>query len=260
MEGDGSFPTTHWTLISRLKSDDENGSHRALDEICTQYQFPLYCYIRRRGLAHHDAQDALHDFLVKLLRLESLKSADATKGRLRTFLATALQRFLINWQRDAHHRRQEISIEATDEARYQRENFSDAITPEMALDRIWAATLLQATLNELTEAESKAGRRAQFTALEPFLSPAGEAADYGLAAGTLGQTEGTIRQWVKRLRGKFRKHLRKHIAETLSNPSEWQIDEEMKSLRKAMMRLKFQPVFLESAITASSSHPRPKLE
>ena len=99
-KGDGSFPTTQWSLIARLKSPDEATARRALDDLCTQYHFPLYCAIRHRGLAHHDAEDALHDFLAKLLRLDSFAGADAEKGRLRAFLGTALTRFLHNWHRD----------------------------------------------------------------------------------------------------------------------------------------------------------------
>ena len=66
---DGSFPATHWTLIARLRNPDETVARIALDELCAQYHYPLYCYIRHRGLAHHDAQDALQDFFAKLLRL-----------------------------------------------------------------------------------------------------------------------------------------------------------------------------------------------
>lgn len=72
-KGESRFPTTEWTLISRLKSEDGATSARALDDLCRQYHYPLYCLIRSRGLAHHDAEDALHDFLAKLLRLESLQ-------------------------------------------------------------------------------------------------------------------------------------------------------------------------------------------
>lgn len=233
-QGDGSFPTTHWTLIARLKSGDEAISRNALEEICLQYQFPLYCYIRRRGLDHHDAQDALHDFLAKLLRLDSLKSADMNKGRLRSFLATALQRFLINWHRAGRHRRQEINLDSADETRYEQEEFTSVATPEVALDRSWGATLLQAALNDLAAAEAKAERGPQFVVLEPFLSPVDGAGDYEAAAKTLGQTESTARQMVKRLREKFRKFLRRRIADTLSDPSDEQIDDEMSALRKAM--------------------------
>src|SRR5437773_972735 len=111
MPADGQFPPTRWSLIARLKGGDEVAARGALEELCAAYHYPLYCYIRRRGLAQHDAEDALHDFFAKLLRLDAFADADAGKGRLRTFLATGLQRFLINWHRDQPHRDHECSIE-----------------------------------------------------------------------------------------------------------------------------------------------------
>ena len=133
---DPNFPTTAWTLISRIRSRDEKVAARALDEICAQYHYPLYCYIRRRGLDHHDAQDALHDFLAKLLRLETFENAQEEKGRLRSLLAAALSRFLINWHRDHAHPDGEVSTDADmvlteAEARYLRERFTDADTPAL---------------------------------------------------------------------------------------------------------------------------------
>lgn len=112
---DGKFPTTNWSLVSRLRSRDEAVVRRALEDLCTQYHYPLYCFIRRRGLGHHDAQDALHDFLMKLLRNESLKDTHASNGRLRGFLAISLQRFIATWFRDHAGERLEVSLEAEQE-------------------------------------------------------------------------------------------------------------------------------------------------
>ena len=42
-EGHGHFPATHWTLIHRLRSGDAVVARRALDDLCTQYHYPLYC-------------------------------------------------------------------------------------------------------------------------------------------------------------------------------------------------------------------------
>ena len=227
------FPTTHWTLIARLKSADSQESQKALDELCGQYHYPLYCYIRWRGLSHHDAQDALHDFLAKLLRLDSLKTADEEKGKLRTFLATALQRFLINRHRSLRGDVATVSLE-DDEKRFERETFSDGMSPEKAMERTWASTVLQGALSDTEEAEVTAGRGVQFKALEPFLSLGGQITDYATLAQTLGLSEAAARQAVKRLRDKFRIHLRRRVAETLSSPTRDEIDDELRALRGMM--------------------------
>ena len=236
--GDGRFPTTHWTLIARLKSGDGRESDAALDEICAQYHYPLYCYIRWRGLDHHEAQDALHDFLARLLRLESLKEADEAKGRLRSYLATALQRYLINRHRDNQHRLREISLDQDVEERFRHEDFAVRLSPEFVLERTWAMTVLRAALNDLSTAQEAAGKGGLFRVLEPFLNPEGSPAeaDYAAAALKLGISEATARQAVKRLREKFRQHLRQRIAETLSHPTTELIDEEIRALHAATLK------------------------
>lgn len=228
------FPTTHWTLIARLKSGDQEASQKALDELCAQYHYPLYCYIRWRGLNHHDAQDALHDFLSKLLRLDSLKTADMEKGRLRTFLATALQRFLISRHRDQCKADRTFSLEDDSEGRFKSEDFADVRTPEKALERTWAATILQGALQDTVATEAEAGRGEQFRALEPFLSLDGASTNYATLAQTLGVSEVAARQAVKRLRDRFRVHLRQRVAETLSRPTMEEIDDELRALRGMM--------------------------
>ena len=82
-ETDGQFPQTSWTLVRKLHDPDEQLSEQALEEICKQYQYPLYCYIRRRGLAHHDAQDALQDFFRKLIRLRTFSEIGRASCRER---------------------------------------------------------------------------------------------------------------------------------------------------------------------------------
>ena len=69
------MPTTQWTLVARLNSGDAEHARAALDELCRAYHYPLYCQIRRRGLDHHDAEDALHDFLAAQSAPDHLRRA-----------------------------------------------------------------------------------------------------------------------------------------------------------------------------------------
>ncbi|WP_395745378.1 hypothetical protein [Prosthecobacter sp.] len=231
---DGRFPTTQWTLVARLKSGDEKESRRALDQICTAYHHPLYCYIRKRGLNHHDAADALHDFLARLLRLGSLKMADAEKGRLRSYLCTALQHFLSSRHRGARQQPRNVSLDDSAEELFRHEQLADHLTPESTLEKTWATNLLRLSLQDLAEAESTAGRGAQFQMLEPFLSPDAVPPDYAVLVPQCGKTAEALRKSVQRLRQSFRKILRSRIAETLEEPSAEQIDEELNALQAAM--------------------------
>lgn len=219
---DGQFPTTEWTLVSRLRSREEAISHRALNELCTQYHYPLYCYIRRRGLEHHDAQDALHDFLAKLLRNESLRGLHDEDGRLRGFLCRALQRFLHNWFRDHARERVEISLEAEQElaaaeGRFLKERFTEADSPERVFERKWTRALLRHVMQRLADACAADGKTALFTTLRPAIEAGGtlRGGDGPRLAVELGMSDGALRVALTRLMEHYRALLLQEVRQTV---------------------------------------------
>lgn len=221
----GQFPTTEWTLVARLKDEDAGVSGRALDELCTQYHFPLYCLIRSRGLTHHDAEDALHDFLAKLLRLQAFSEIEKEKGRLRTFLAKSLDRFLIT----RHHREKkrearEVSVHDTRfqldprlEQRYERETSSAGIAPDVLFDRQWCALLLQRVLARLEADYMANGKTELLTALKPVLMAGGSLRghDTAMLAARLSMAEGALRTALNRLLKDYRKRLEHEVRQTV---------------------------------------------
>lgn len=220
--GAGRFPTTHWTLIRRLKSPDPSTARRALDDLCGQYYYPLYCYIRHRGFDHHDAQDALHDFLAKLLRLGAFETAAAERGRLRAFLGTSLRRFLSNWCRDQPHRTREVNLDLLPpgndaEERYRRERFTDDDTPERIFDRKWGLELLHRVIQRLGESYASRGRTTLFETLRPVLLSGGSLRGEdtpGLAL-ALATTEGAVRVALSRLLRDYRGILEDEVLQTV---------------------------------------------
>lgn len=219
---DGKFPETDWTLMSRLRSRDDRVAAMALDELCCQYHYPLYCYIRRRGLAHHDAQDVLHDFLAKLLRNQSLIDLREAQGRLRGLLSTSLQRFLANWHRDHSGDRLCDSIEAAREAaeaedRFQREKLTDEESPERIFERKWAHELLRGVQEKLRARFSERGKERLFGALLPGLINGGtlRGEDTPRIAEALGMSEGSVRVAMTRLLDEYRCLLRSEVRQTV---------------------------------------------
>jgi RNA polymerase sigma-70 factor (ECF subfamily) len=226
-KGDGTFPTTRWTLIARARSADEAVARRALNDVCAQYHYPLYCYIRRSGLDHHDAEDALHDFFAKLLRLEVFAGAMEEMGRLRGLLMTALRRFVLNWHRDQHRREREVSVDAPfpaadDEARYQRERFIESETPERIFERKWGHELLVRVLARLRESYAKKDRVAVFHALRPALEAGGTLRDGNVSgiAARLGITENAVRATLVRLLVEYREILKSEVLQTVGSYAE----------------------------------------
>lgn len=226
-KGDGRFPTTEWTLVARLRNDDANVSARALDDLCATYHYPLYCFIRHRGLAHHDAQDALHDFLAKLLRLDAFNDLAEEKGRLRTFLAKSLQRFLINRHRDESRRgADEVSLDDERfpfdpklEQRYEREMGSTAGTPDVLFDRQWCEQLLQRVLSRLERVYAEKDRLEVFKTLRPVLLAGGSLRGHDAAAlaSALSITDGALRAALVRMLRDYRRLLVEEVRQTVQS-------------------------------------------
>lgn len=223
----GGFPTTHWTLLGRLRCGDPGESRRALDELLAQYRYTLYAYIRRRGLSHHDAEDALQDFLVKLLNVQGLQSADAKLGRLRGFLSTALQHFLSNWRRGEFRRArlaQEMPQhdESSDSDRYGKEQFSTEDTAEQIFERKWGHALMARVMEQFKKKCEARGKGTLFAALRPVLISGGSLIGHDAAAigERLGMNVGTVRVALSRHLADFRKVLEEEVAQTVEDSRE----------------------------------------
>lgn len=238
----GPFPTTQWTIISRLRSKDDATVQQALEDICAQYHYPLYCFIRHSGFDHHDAEDALQDFMAKLLRLNTFAQAHAGKGRLRTLLITSLRRFLINWCRDRPHRQRECGIEIApetkggDEDRYLSEVMVEGETPERFFERKWGHELLETVLRLLAEDYDRRGSADVFAALRPVLMAGGSlrGEDAPRLSATLGLSENALRLRLSRLLKEFREKLESEVFLTVGSREE--VGEEISYLMNLFSR------------------------
>src|SRR6266480_1023821 len=90
------FQTTHWSVVLEAGQNDSPRRAEALEKLCQAYWYPLYAYVRQRGHGPEDAQDLTQEFLARLLEKNWLADLDPHTGRFRSFLLTALNRFLIN--------------------------------------------------------------------------------------------------------------------------------------------------------------------
>jgi RNA polymerase sigma-70 factor (ECF subfamily) len=231
------FPTTHWSRLGRVEDLADPVCRAALEELCRDYWFPLYAFIRRRGHDAHAAEDLVQGFLADLLERGDLARLDRSKGRFRSFLRAACDHYLAN-RRDhdrAVKRGGGVSILALDqldaEARYARQP-SHGLTPERLFERQWALALLARVLHRL-EAESVGeGRAALFERLRPALQGDRQAPSYRAIGVELGLTEGAVRVAAHRLRRRYRELLRDEVSHTITDAST--VDEEIGELLVAL--------------------------
>ncbi len=101
------FQTTHWTAIEEVRSGAPSYAQALIGELLNAYWKPVYCYLRHRGYGNEEAKDLTQDFFQEVvLGRELIQQADRAKGRFRTFLLRALDRYLVSVHRkDTAHKR-----------------------------------------------------------------------------------------------------------------------------------------------------------
>ena len=232
-----AFVTTHWSVVLTAGRSDTTRAHEALSRLCETYWYPLYAYVRRRGHSPEDAQDSTQEFFSRLLAGKWVGDADRARGRFRTFLLTALNRFLANeWDRARAQKRGGGAVPvpldtAIAESRYCVDT-KNALTPDRLYDRQWAMTLLDRALTRLEVEHQRLGKAAEFAVLSPVLTAERGDIPYGAMATQLRLSETATRMAVHRLRKRFREVFREEIAQTVAQPDE--VEEEIRHLLAAL--------------------------
>jgi RNA polymerase sigma-70 factor (ECF subfamily) len=227
------FATTHWTVVLAAGQRHTPQADAALEQLCQNYWFPLYAYVRRRGHDKADAEDLVQAFFAKFLAKNYLQGLSAERGRFRAFLLAALKHFLANaWDRSQRQKRgggaTHLSLDwQTADTKFQVAAPNEP-GPDQAFDREWALALLSRVIERLQAECTAEGKGKLFEQLKVFLAAGqGETAQSDVAK-ALGMEEGAVRVAVHRLRKRYRQLLRDEIANTLSDPA--MVDEEMRAL------------------------------
>lgn len=220
-----SFATTRWSVVAAAGDQLSPNAAEALETLCRAYWYPLYAYVRRKGLAAADAQDVTQEFFHRLIGKNYLESVDRRQGSFRFFLLASMNHLLANeWDKARALKRggghQVISLDAEEaEGRFVQEAAVND-SAEKAFDRRWALTLLDRALARLREEFAGAGKVPQFEALKVFLSEVAGAGDYAALAGQVGLDAGGVAVAVHRLRLRYREIVRDEIAQTVATEAE----------------------------------------
>jgi RNA polymerase sigma factor (sigma-70 family) len=226
------FTTTHWSVVLAAREKDTPESLAALETLCRAYWHPLYAFARRSGHSPADAEDLTQGFFARLLEKDFLLAAVRDKGKFRSFLLTALKRFMANeWDRQHARKRGGFTTfveidQPLAESRMVAE--PESAQPDQVFDRQWALTLLQRTLSALEQEYVASGRAKLFEQLRLCLSKDPEALPYSEIAQQMKLTEAAVKMAVHRLRARYREILQAEIAQTVSTAEE--VEEELRHL------------------------------
>ena len=238
-EGGAGFQTTHWTLVlCARQTQSEISAQKALSNFCEAYWPPLYAFLRHRGHASPEAQDLVQAFFSHLLEQNTLSRADQEKGRLRTFLLGSLQNFLFNeYDRARRLKRgggyQIVSINdhlpEAEASMTDTSHLSDARRYDLA----WASNIMKRAWQQLHNAFEAEGKAEWLEVLRPFIAGGGKTPlNQAEAAAKLGVPISTLRNWLWRLRQRYREALRTEVASTVSDPAD--VDQELHYLYQVL--------------------------
>jgi len=213
---DSPFPATRWSLVQRVR--EPAAREAAMEELCRLYWRPIYLYARRSGHSQEDAEDLTQSFFASLIERDTFAGADEQRGKLRTLLLTAFQRFAVSqWRKENRSKRggglHFTGIEELENSPALASNEA----PDAAYDRAWAAAIVGETEAALARDYEARGRGELYRRLQPMLAwnstPDGTAA---AVADECGLTPGAVRVALKRLRDAWRRGIEQAVASTVS--------------------------------------------
>ena len=230
--GPAAFTTTHWSMVLEAQGESP-AAQEALEKLCRIYWRPIYSFLRQQGISADDAQDLTQGFFALLLERRDLRTVRKEKGRLRSYLLTALKHFLT----DEHRRAKAIKRgkgerlipleELRTEERGDMEP-ADPLTAERIYERRWASTLLDRVLSRLEDQYRARSNAALFDSLNQLLGDEPGAPSQADIAAKLGMTENAISQAYHRFRQSYQSLMREEIAHTVATPGD--IENELRYL------------------------------
>ncbi|QEG43460.1 RNA polymerase sigma factor [Roseimaritima ulvae] len=231
------FESTRWSIVADARRGTPARSRAALEELCRAYWYPIYSFVRRKGLPPESARDITQSFFVRVLERDFFDAATPERGRLRSFLLKSVQNHLISHQRAAAAQKRApqamlISLDQLEpERRFQLEP-ADPQTAERSFERQWALTLIERAMDRLrTELTDKLGPQSAARLIQ-LLTGEAEGMSLAAVAEELQTSDAAMKVRMHRIRGRYRQLLRMEVADTVSENVD--VDEELKNLLDAL--------------------------
>ena len=239
MGGSGqAFLTTHWTLIDQIRSDEDKD--RALIGLMLErYWKPIYCYLRRKGYGNESAKDLTQGFLHEIVLNRGLvQKADQSRGRFRSLLLPALNRYLINVKEGEAVRTRIpqdklVSLEVVDPP--EMAHMMSESNPDDFYDYVWLSALLGQVLSAVQASCTRDGLQIHWQIFEdrvvrPILqgSASSSLADVGRRHGI--QDEKKASNMCITVKRRFRSALKEYVRTTVA--SDQHVQEELAEIMK----------------------------
>ena len=239
----GKFQTTHWTELFDAKTLDETRRKEAVNELIELYWKPVYCYLRRKGYSNEPAKDLTQGFFYEVAMGRKLfQQADQSKGKFRTFLLTALDRYTIDMHNKETAKKRSpqspiISLEADDLS-----NFLEMRSgPDQVFNYTWASEILNQVLEEAKETCIKRGKEVHWQVffaktVEPILNNSSPLALKDLGSKYKIDDTQTISNMISYVKDIFRSTMMRNLRQYVRSDDE--VEEEFNDILKILSQNK----------------------
>lgn len=165
-----AFLTTHWSIIEQAESEDQDKKLALIGLLLKKYWKPVYCYLRRRGYGNEQAKDLTQGFFHEVVLGRGLiAKVDRSKGRFRSFLLIALNRYLINIgeQEGAQKRIPKdrlVPLDMVDTIKLP--HFITESAPENSFNYAWVSQMLEQVLKQVESECARDGKNTHWNVFQ----------------------------------------------------------------------------------------------
>jgi len=228
------FRTTRWSVISEIRDPRSAKSRAILNTLLADYWKPIYCHIRKKGNTNERAKDLTQDFFYTVLYKKNLfAKARRSKGRFRSFLLTALDRYLISEMRYQNSKKRSAHKEIFSTELLKNLEIPDsfgAMTDEQSFDYAWIAAVVENVSANVRKHYCSKGKEVHWIVFdrrvrEPIINGTKQPSLSQICAECGIEDEVTASNMVTTVKRAFRKALRTHIRDYMYTDSD--VDEEL---------------------------------
>ena len=245
MGGTGqAFLTTHWSVIENIGSSDEDRSRALIGSLLSKYWKPVYCYLRRKGHDNEQAKDLTQGFFHEVVLGRSLiQKADQSKGRFRSFLLIALNRYLITARTgQAAQKRipksKLVPLDITDLPELRQA--ASELTPEDSFNYTWVSALIEQVLAEVEAKCHEDGKTVHWhvfgdRVLDPIMENTEPPSMKEICRKYAVESEAKASNMMVTVKRRFQTALRNHLRGLVV--SENQVDEELMEIMRFLPKM-----------------------
>jgi len=230
MGGDNrAFPVTQWAQIFNLKMSHEDQRALIINELFKRYWKPIYCYLRRKGYDNETAKDLTQGFFLEVvLGRHLVQQASQARGRFRTFLLTAIDRYVIDLHRyqTSNKRKPDGQIFKLDDLDYGNlPTVSMDSKPEQSFNYAWISDLLDRIYDEVKHELLDTDRQTHWEVfdekiLKPIITSSKPPSLKDICAKYGIRDEKTASNMIITVRRRLRKSMERHLRQYVQSDSD----------------------------------------